>query len=84
MSCHHEIGFVHADLKRFGKWHGHTPVKTNVVLLTKYNRLFVLLPSILKLRNSVARKGNEATSLLERAYPIPTRSPQSEHVSYTG
>ena len=72
-----------ADLKRFGVWHGHAPVKIILASLTKYNQSFMLLPSVLKLRNFVARKGNEVLTFLQRAYPKLTGSPQSEEVSYT-
>ena len=72
-----------AVLKTIKTWHGHTSNKFNLLLLTKYNRSYILLPSILKFRNSVARKGIEVLNLLERAYPNPTKSPQSEDVSYT-
>ena len=44
----------------------------------------MLLTSILKLRNSVARKGNEVFTHFEQAYPNHTGSPQSEDESDTG
>ena len=54
--------------QKFGTWHGHAPVKINLMTLAKYNQLLMLLSSKLKLRNSVARKGNEVLTLFERAY----------------
>ena len=63
-------------LKRFGTWHGHAPVKNNLTSLTKHNTSFMLLPAILKLRNSLARKGNEDLTLIKRAYPNPINNRQ--------
>ena len=56
-------------------WHGHAPVKVNLMSLTKYNYLSMQSSSILKLRkNSVARKVIESLTLFERVYPnLPGR-----------